>query len=124
MYLPCNSNKIPIGFRLQWYLLKLPVAPPRSISPEFSLGNKYYKFPCLPFGSDSNINVGAGRWLLVAAIFVFTPVFQCASVVLAAGIEYDRHLFLATVTTLTSFVLSSVFKWVAAAGFRAAVDAG
>ena len=104
MYLPCNSNKIPIGFRRH--------------------GNKCYKFPCLPFVSGSNINAGTGRRFLVAAIFVFTPVFQCASVVLAAGIEYDRHLFLATVTTLAPLTLSPVFEWAAAAGFRASVDAG
>jgi hypothetical protein len=58
------------------------------------------------------------------ALFAASPVFQCASIVLAAGIQDDRDLLFTSVTPLTSFVLSPVFGGAMAARFRVSINAG
>jgi hypothetical protein len=59
----------------------------------------------------------------LGALFIATPVFQCAPVVLTAGIENDRNLFLTALATLAPLVLSPVFDG-AGVGLMAFADAG
>ena len=68
--------------------------------------------------SGMNVDAGTGGSFIFAFFFAAAPVFQCAPVVLAAGIEDNRNLFFTALATLAPLSFPSVFLWTAGGGLR------
>jgi hypothetical protein len=52
--------------------------------------------------------VGTGASFIVRSLFTSTPVFESPSIVFAAGIKNDRHLFLAAFAAFAPVTLSPI----------------